>query len=115
MSIEQLVEQYSAAAAAHGRATLTADDVEANRASDQIARIYSELRARGLAAQRALLRLLTDADASVRLWAGAHALEFSSVDGESVLLEIVEQERGLIGFTARMTLQQWQKGELRFP
>lgn len=46
--------------------------------------------------------------------AGAHALEFAPHQGERVLEEL-SAHAGLVGFDAKMTLQTWREGELRFP
>jgi len=50
----------------------------------------------------------------VRIWAAAHALEFSPRDGEPVLVAIARLSEP-IGFSAEMTLKEWRKGRLEFP
>ncbi len=110
-----LLQRYAASAAAHGRATETGDHKAANAAHESLSAVYRELRRRGTEAQRALLPLLEDRDIGVRAWAGAHALEFSAVDGERVLTQIAEIPKSLVSFSAKMTLRQWREGKLRFP
>jgi hypothetical protein len=44
----------------------------------------------------------------------AHALEFAPEKGRPVL-EALSTEEGMTGFSAQMTLDAWQKGQLRFP
>jgi hypothetical protein len=56
-----------------------------------------------------LLPLLEDSDVHVRMWAAAHALEFAPSEAEPVLASIGKLP-GLAGLSARMTLQEWQKG-----
>lgn len=109
-----LVEQYVRAASVHGRATDDGDSNAANRAHDQVAQAYSEIRRRGERMQEALLPLLDHPDPGVRTWAGAHALEFAPKKGERTLRKLVK-EGGLIGFSAEMTLETWKAGTLHFP
>jgi hypothetical protein len=113
-TIEELVEAYRRAAAAHGQATSDGDHRAANRHHDVIAKIYRELRSRGPSAQSALVPLIHDANDGVRSWAAAHALEFAPERAEPVL-EKLAAGSGLVGFAAEMTLEMWRKGELKFP
>ena len=78
-----------------------------------VVRSYRELREDGQ--RQALLPLLRHADAMVRCWSAAHALEFAPDQGEGVLRATADQERGVIGFTAEQTLNAWREGELRLP
>jgi hypothetical protein len=107
------IERYAEAAAAHGRATEGGDSKSANKAYDIIADVYRELREEG--ARDRLLPLLEHPDASVRCWAGAHALEFAPEDGERVLTDLAQGDRSTIGFDAKMTLSEWRAGKLTFP
>jgi hypothetical protein len=109
-----LIERYVRAASAHGRATNGGDSDAANRAHDQVAQAYSEIRSRGSGVQDKLLPLLDDPDPGVRSWAGAHALEFSPKKGERALRKVAGED-GLIAFSAEMTLETWKAGTLRFP
>ena len=111
----QLVAEYVDAAARNGAATLRSDEDEANRAHDELAEIYRELRRRGPEDQAALLELLDHEDTGVRLWAAAHALEFAPERGEPVLKKTRAQMKNLLGFVAGMTLARWQDGKLEFP
>jgi hypothetical protein len=109
-----IVESYRSAAALHGRYTAEGDYTRGNAEAESIAAAYRELRQRGEQSQRALLRLLDDADPSVRSWAGAHALEFAPEAGEPVLEELATGS-SIIAFDAKMTLREWRKGTLSFP
>lgn len=113
-SDEALVETYRSAASDHGRANASGDYRTGNRAHERLALAYRTLRARGPASQAKLLQLLPDRDVGVQGWAAAHALEFSPAAGEPVLVELAAQP-GLVGFSAKMTLQEWRAGRLRFP
>jgi hypothetical protein len=116
LSTDALVAKYRDAASAHGAARLTPKEVRAaNREADTIAAIYRELRRRE--ARSALLALLNDPDAGVRGWAGAHALDFAPSEGEPVLEALAAENDEPLGpgFNARITLEVWRDGELRFP
>lgn len=112
-TLDELLARYVQAAIEH--AEKDAPTCRVNRAAEVIAVVYAELRKRGPQAQNALLVLLDHPNAAVRAWAGAHALDFAPEQGEPVLVALSEQEEGLIGFNAEMTLDVWRAGELRFP
>jgi hypothetical protein len=111
---EELVRLYERAAAEHGRGMLEGTPKETNRAADTIAAIYRELRGRDNQSRQAILPLLLSDNASVRGWAGAHAMEFAPEQGRAIL-EDLAKEKGLIAFSAVMTLKVWGEGKLRFP
>jgi len=113
-SDEALVETYRIAASDHGRASASGDYRAGNRAYKRLALAYRTLRERGPGSQAKLLHLLQDGDVGVQGWAAAHALEFSPAAGEAVLIELTAQP-GHVAFSAKMTLQEWRAGRLRFP
>jgi hypothetical protein len=113
-STEELIKLYEQAASEHGQAQVRHDYHAGNPAADRIAAIYRELRKRGRDHQQMLLALLTSSDPGVRLWAASHALEFEPSQGEAVLGDFLTTE-GILAFDARVTLDEWRKGTLRFP
>ena len=113
--LESLVRRYMEAARAHGQATEAGDHARANEVHEVIATAYRELRRMGIDSQRALLPLLNDPDVGVRLWASSHALEFSPSDAERALSALESMPNSFVGFSAKITLQQWRQGKLRFP
>jgi hypothetical protein len=115
LDVAELVESYRHAAESHTRSTETGDSDSANRAAYGLAVIYSELRRRGRDAQERLLPLLHDQSSGVRLWAGAHALEFAPSEGALVLESLAAKGAGILGLSAAMTLKEWCEGRLRFP
>ena len=112
--IQSLLAAYTIAAAKHGQATWDSDPDAGNEQAAVIEGVYHELRARGRDAQLQLLDLLSNSNASVRLWAGSHALEFAPEQGKPVLEELLDHD-GFIGITAEITLEVWRQGTLRFP
>jgi hypothetical protein len=118
LSVDELVSRYRAAASAHGSMKLT-DSAKArraaNRKADTVAVIYRQLRTRGAAS--VLSVLLEDPDPGVRAWAGAHALEFAPSQGEQVLEALAAEDTEPLGkgSNAKITLEEWRAGRLRFP
>jgi hypothetical protein len=113
-NIAQLVAAYREAAQTQGLATESGDYKVGNKASDLLAKIYSEIRSRGRESQHALLPLLADEDSGVRLWAASHALDFSSEKAEPVLESLVPVGK-FLGLCAKTTLEEWRAGRLSFP
>jgi hypothetical protein len=58
-----------------------------------------------------LYQLINDEDVGIRLWAATYLLPFYEKDALSVLSDI-ENNKGLIAFTAKMTIEEWKKGNL---
>lgn len=112
--LRELLDAYREAAQRHGVATESGDYADGNSAADLIAAIYSELRRRGLEAQKALLPFLGDDDPGVRLWSASHALEFSPSEAEPVLRELIPVGV-FLGLSAETTLREWHAGRLDFP
>jgi hypothetical protein len=112
-TVEGLVQAYRAATFAHRQAAARASVHyrEVNRLHDVVALIYREVRARGLAAQTALLPLLQDPDIGVRCWAATHALEFAPERGEPVLEEVAASDT-VLSLMAASTLDIWRSGKL---
>lgn len=115
LDTEALVQKYALHAASHRRATEDGDHRSANREHDRLAAVYREIRGRGTVAQEALLPLLTHSDASVRVWAAAHSLEFRPGVAEATLIELAESAGGLARVSAESTLREWRAGRLVFP
>ncbi len=113
-SIADLLKIYVAAATARGEATEDGDYRAGNKQHDVIVAAYREFRARGPEAQRSLLGLLDHPNESVRGMAASHALEFAAEEGAPVL-ELIAKSESIHGFTARITLEEWKKGTLKFP
>jgi hypothetical protein len=111
-SIEELIQWYVAGVAAYEQALDAANSRAANRAHDEIAGAYRELRNRAEAPR--LLPLLKSDNEPLRASVAAHALEFAPEHGEPVLLWIAARG-GRGGFRAEMALKAWREGTLKFP
>lgn len=109
-ALEQLIEETRALSAERWRAIQAGKPKDGNRMFDLLVAIERELRARGIEAQRQLLKLLEAPDPGTRCWAAASALEFAPAEGERVLAELAKAPNGLVGVSAEMTLEQWKAG-----
>jgi hypothetical protein len=112
---EGLIEQARTLSAERWRVIYAGKPKEANRMYDLLVAIRGELRARGIEAQRQLLKLLDDPDPGTRCWAAGSVLEFAPSEGEQVLTEIAKHVDGLVGFSAERTLEQWKAGTFNPP
>ncbi len=112
-TVTGLIDGYRAYAKRHGQATENGEHKEANKAAEQIAAAYRELRKHGEDAQREILRLIADPDPGIRLWSASHALEFSQPEAQAALTELAKS-KSLLGLSAEMTLKEWRAGRLRF-
>lgn len=104
--------QYRQAALLHGRATATGDYQVGNQQADQLAKVYSALKSKGTAAVALLGSLLQDEDDSVACWAATHLLPYQEPQAIATLTRVAATS-GIVGFTASITLQEWQAGRLK--
>jgi hypothetical protein len=108
----KLITQYKQAALLHGRATTTGDYQAGNQQYDQLAEMYSALKSKGTAALASLSPLLQDEDDSVACWAATHLLPYQEPQAIATLTRVAATS-GITGFTAAITLQEWQAGRLK--
>ena len=109
MDIHNIVTRYVAAAIAHGEATL--DDYRtANEQYSKKRKALHELE--DLGRRDLLLDLLEHDNAFVRCSAAADTLRIDEQRATSALKDLTK-ERGIVGFNAKMILQEWKKGNLR--
>ena len=111
---EDLVSTFAKTASEHGEFMAACDPRRANAKFDQMAKLYGELRHRGLDAQRQLLPLLDSDNPHIRFHVATYALDFEPEPAVQALKNILHMESGALRFDARMTLEQWHKGEIRF-
>lgn len=110
----ELIDRYEQVSRARGRALNAGDSRSANNAFDEETIIREELRRREPSAIRGLLVLLNSDDPWVRCDSAIPALFFASHQAETVLEKLVQSERRVLKVVARMTLEQWRKGGLKF-
>ncbi|MFL5358513.1 DUF2019 domain-containing protein [Archangium sp.] len=110
LSTEELVEKTRSLSAERARAIKDCRPRDGNRMFDILVAIERELRARGVEAQRQLLKLLDDPNPATRCWVAASVLEFAPAEGERVLTELASVPSGFVSWSAGMALEQWKAG-----
>jgi hypothetical protein len=90
------------------------DSERANREFDDLTAIYREFKRRGTGAFDALIASSWDRDANVRAAVGWALIEVFPEKAREILNDVATQP-GLAGFSAEMTLREWENGHLKFP
>jgi hypothetical protein len=112
-SDEELLQMLEARAKTRGQELQEGSPRLANAQFDIMVKLSRELMRRGHSAQQKILSLLKNSNPYVREWAAFLALEFDVSKGEQVLEEIAQNYSRGLGLSAKFTLGQWRKGELR--
>jgi hypothetical protein len=95
-----------------GENTEKGDYKKVNKAYDKIVKTIKELKKVDPEC-RQLIQLLKHDNDSVKLTAAYYLLPYSKKIAEKILKKI-SKKNGLIAFGAKMTLQEWEKGNLKF-
>lgn len=111
-NMDKLIDQYVDVAINSGKAKEEGDYKSVNSYYDIIQRIRIEMKKDPQYVVK-LEPLLQHDNEYVRLEAAFDLLPILSERAENVLSEL-SKKRGLNGFEAEMTLQEWKKGNLRF-
>lgn len=109
----EILEKYIKAAEDHSKGTNSGDSRKANSAYRRIDKIFRELKINN---QLNLLESLIDHKSiGVRMWAATHLLPYHEEVGLKTLTEIEKNHvDDLYGFDAKMTIQEWKKGNLTY-
>ena len=101
---EDLLRDYIALTADHGRCTQIGDADGANRAHEAL--IYVLSRLKNISGWYLLMKpLLLHRDASVRCWAASHLVESQLGDASISVLQEISKGNDIIAFNARMVLR----------
>lgn len=113
LSDEQLLNRITDLAIAYSAAMEQNDYKLANRNADRISATYLELRARGTESRAKILSLL---DGDCRVWpaVAGRALEFAPDVALPVLTKLLDSPRFFERMNAKITLSEWNAGNLRF-
>ena len=112
--LTRLVDTCVAAAKLHRDSKESGDHRKTNRAHDQVTEAFLKIEPYGDQGIERLSKLLHHDDLGVQGWAAYHLLKTRPETAEPVLERLAEM-RGLLGFSAMMTLTEWRKGTLKFP
>jgi hypothetical protein len=113
LQMDTLIEKYRISSAKHGRLISEGRPGAANREFDNLVALRKELRMRGEEGWQRLRSLLTDPEPGTRYWAATFLLEFAPHEAERVLGELAGIPKSLVGFTAKMALEQWKEGTFK--
>lgn len=111
-NIDELKNIFIKAAVIHGEATETGNHKVANKQYDIIVNVYKELQ-KNEGGTRELQQLMYYKNPSVQSWAASYCLQFYPDEAKKVL-QNVQENGGLVGFSAKITLREWEKGNLTF-
>ncbi len=112
-ALEQLIQDYSAAARSYGRAILGGCTNKSDTSFDDIETTFGRIKETGKPGLQALSTLLESSDESVRLWASSHLLNYSEFQSAVVLEEICSSP-SVLALTAQVTLDRWKQGYITY-
>ena len=92
--------------------TLEGNNKKTNSAYKKLDAIFRELKTTDRL--DILLELQDHENTGVRLWSGTHVLPLKEEVGLQTLKEIASNDGGLYSFDAKMTIQEWKKGNLTY-
>lgn len=108
--IEAALIKFEAAAAKHAEATEQGDYKTGNKCYAVIATVVSFLKEQNEIQK--LSEFLNHSSVGVRMWAATYLLPVIESEGIRVL-EQIARETGIHSFTAKTTLIEWRKGNLK--
>ncbi len=113
-SVSEIIAAYERGVKSNGLAIINRDGDAANAAYDFVWLCSKELKKRGIDAQRKLLSLLENDGPQVRLCAAKDALGFAPELGQQEL-ERISNLSLLWSIDAKLILEEWKAGRLKFP
>lgn len=112
-SLEKILEEYLDACKKNGEYLDKGDSKTANKQFQILTKIRSDLISNEEYGLTKLLPYLEHSSEYVRLHTASILLPITPAEAKNVLLEL-SNKRGNVGFTAKMTLGEWEKGNLKF-
>lgn len=107
-----LVEDYLNSLIAFIEASANNDQKTARKFYKVMDSVFRKLRDSGKLEE--LLKILSHENESVRLWVSTHLLVYDESLAKESLRKIANNKSGLVAFSAEMTLQEWDKGNLTY-
>ena len=105
------IEKFVEACILKGEADEMGNSSKGNKYYKTIESIYNHLKANNRLNELAIL--LNHEQPYVKLWSSAYMLPITPIESQKVLEEL-SGIKTIIGFTAKMTLKEWLKGNLKF-
>jgi hypothetical protein len=110
MEIESSLNSFKIAAYNHGVATHLGDYKKANENYKSILKAVNFLKLHKSIYK--LSELINDSDVSVQLWAATYLL-LDNPEAALNKLKEISNDDGIMGFNAKTTISEWQKGNLK--
>lgn len=111
VNTEKLISRYIEASIKYGKAQEEGDAKKVNKCANIIRKIRTELKKDSPIYVEKLEPLLVHENDYVRLKTAFDLLPILTEQAEEVLVEL-SNKKGLIGFEAEMTLEEWKRGNL---
>lgn len=111
-SHENLILEYARLSDLYGDAIETGNHKKANKAYDELMAVYQQIKAQGALTSEDFHELLFAPSMGTRLWVATHYLAISSEEAEKVLSALGEVPNSLLAVSAKITLEEWGKGNL---
>jgi hypothetical protein len=108
-TISKLTARFVEAARMQGVGIESGDSRVANRWYKSLVAIREEFREHGMGGDVAILCLIENEDAYVRLWAATYALAFSPQRAQTALESLAASQASFLRFTAATTLSEWRR------
>ncbi|OQB24674.1 MAG: hypothetical protein BWY11_00896 [Firmicutes bacterium ADurb.Bin182] len=106
------IDKFVNACIEKGRFEELGDSKSGNKCYKIIRSVYEQLRDSGRLNE--LTTLLEHENPYVRLWASSYALQIVPKQAEETLEKLSAIKSVMAGFSAKITLQEWKKGNLKF-
>ena len=111
MEDKTIIDKYIETCLLREKALIDNKPKIANKYYDEIMGYYMELKAGGKLSE--LKPFLFHTSPSVKTMAASHLLTEDEETAKKVLKNIVETEKGIEAFNAKMVLKEWDKGNLK--
>jgi hypothetical protein len=113
MDKEKIVKNFINASIKQGESLEEGNWKVANRQYKIIEKSYHQLNELGKEGEKELVKLLDYNNDYVKLWSATYSLPIEEVKAKKILEILSNKTRGL-GLTAKMTIEEWEKGNLKF-
>ena len=111
--LEKIFEEYLSACIKNGKSLDKGDSKTANKQFRILINIKNDLKSNQKYGLAKLLPYLEYPNEYVRLHTASIVIPIAPEKAKDVLVEL-SKKRGNVGFTAKMTLSEWEKGNLKF-
>ncbi|WKL58421.1 hypothetical protein Q1W73_05395 [Asticcacaulis sp. ZE23SCel15] len=114
MNASEFSDAFISAARSHGDGSEIGNSTLANQSYDKLINVVHKYRLKYGPERELVLPLLSHENSSIRTWAALFSLP---IDEKLAIhtLSSVSKEPGIIGFSAKITLAEWNRGVLKIP